>query len=59
MSNILSVVQVDQAIKQLLHDALNLRDVEFDLLVCHTCQIVAQVVKEEEVTTSELVLWTR
>jgi hypothetical protein len=53
------VMKVDESVKQLLHNALDLWQSELDLLVRHARQIKAQIIEEQEVAASILVLVVR
>jgi len=49
-------VEVDKAVEKLLHHTLDLRKRELDLVVCDADEIEIQVIKEQEITPSHLVL---
>ena len=58
MANLLLVMEIDEALKQLLHDAFNLGDPELDLLVDHASQIEIEVLEDKVKAASVLVALT-
>ena len=45
MGEVLLVVQVDETLKQLSHDALDLRQRELDFLISHSREVEMEVVE--------------
>ena len=45
--------------EKLLHNALYLWDCELNFLVCHTCQVIVQVIKQQKVAATHLIRKTR
>lgn len=58
MANLLLVMEIDEALKQLLHDAFNLGDPKLDLLVDHASQIEIEVLEDKVKAASVLVALT-
>ena len=52
-------MEINEPFQQLHHNALDLGNIKLDLLVRHPRQVELEIVEEQEVAASELVLGTR